>query len=76
MKPIAKKPRAAFTEQQFDDLCAWIESHLDQPIGWQQLFDQSALDFEEIQKLFYQHAGTTPMTWIRTRREAKKPGAM
>jgi methylphosphotriester-DNA--protein-cysteine methyltransferase len=58
----------------FDNLCAWIDAHLDECIGWQQLLENSQLDFQTIQLLFFKHASTTPMTWIRKQR-AQKNGA-
>lgn len=63
-----------FSRQEFDNLCAWIDVHLDEPIGWQQLLESSQLNFQTIQALFYKHASTTPMIWIRKRR-AQKNGA-
>lgn len=30
--------------QTFEELCAWIEAHLDEPIGWQELMARSGLD--------------------------------
>ncbi len=62
------------SRQHFDELCAWIDGHLDESIGWQQLLESSTLDFQAIQVLFYKHASTTPMTWIRKRRTQKVGG--
>jgi AraC-like DNA-binding protein len=56
--------------QQFDALCRWIEAHIDEPIGWIQLIDHSGLEYQKIQKLFFDFESTTPMTWIRQRRMA------
>jgi methylphosphotriester-DNA--protein-cysteine methyltransferase len=55
-------------------LCAWIDEHLEETIGWQQLFENSGLEHHALQMKFFKHADTTPMTWIRGRREAKAPG--
>lgn len=74
MNQVNKISTVDFNEQQFDDLCGWIESNLDHPIGWQELFEQSGLDFQGTQRLFYLYADTTPMTWIRSRREVKMGG--
>ena len=55
----------------FDDLCSWIEKHIDEPIGWEQLMRQSGLDHHVIQDLFFRNKSTTPMFWIRRLREAR-----
>jgi methylphosphotriester-DNA--protein-cysteine methyltransferase len=65
---------AALDQQKFEDLCLWIDDHLGEPIGWQQLFAQSELDYQKLQILFYRYKNTTPMTWIRRRREAAASG--
>jgi methylphosphotriester-DNA--protein-cysteine methyltransferase len=56
---------------QFEDLCAWIDAQIDEPLGWQELMQQSGLDHQTIKALFFKYASTTPMTWIRQRREAR-----
>lgn len=56
---------------QFDALCNWIDSHLDGPIGWQELMEQSGWDYQTIQTLFYRNKCATAMTWIRLRRQAQ-----
>lgn len=33
---------------QFEALCSWIDSHLDGPLGWQELMEQSGWDYEII----------------------------
>lgn len=62
---------SAITRKKFDDLCQWIDAHIGEPIGWQQLMAQSGLDFQTIQALFFKYECITPITWIRRRREAK-----
>ena len=52
-----------------DELCQWIDDHLEETIGWQQLLAQSGLQYQTIQSLFYKYHSLTPMTWIRRRRE-------
>lgn len=54
--------------QTFDELCTWIEAHLDEPIGWQELMAQSGLDHQTLNALFFKFLSTTPMAWIRKRR--------
>ena len=52
------------------ELCSWIDNHLDEQSGWQELMAVSGLDYRAIQTLFYLHEGTTAMTWIRQRRKS------
>lgn len=59
-------------KKQFDELCLWIDAHIGEPIGWQQLMEQSGLDFQSLQTLFYRYKSSTAMTWIRHRREIAK----
>jgi methylphosphotriester-DNA--protein-cysteine methyltransferase len=56
---------------EFEDLCAWIDVQIDKPLGWQELMQQSGLDHQTIKALFFKFASTTPMTWIRQRRETR-----
>ncbi len=58
-------------KQVFHRLCTWIEEHLDEPIGWQELMRESGLEFQVIHQLFFQYTSTSPMTWIRRRRETR-----
>ncbi|MCF8168960.1 MAG: hypothetical protein K9J77_10145 [Rhodoferax sp.] len=74
MKTGAIATSDKFSRQQFDDLCAWIEGHLDETIGWHQMFQHSALAFATIQTLFYKYASTTPMIWISNRRKVQSGG--
>lgn len=71
MKLVEKRLSTELPRQSFDDLCAWIDDHLEETIGWQQLFECSGLDHQALQAMFFKHADTTPMTWIRGRRQAK-----
>lgn len=54
----------------FDSLCLWIEEHMDERIGWQEMTRQSGLEFPVIHALFYKYKTTTAMTYIRQRRMA------
>ena len=63
-------------KQQFEALCLWINAHLEEPIGWQQLMAQSGLEYQAIQALFFKFESTTPMTWIRHRREAQSSSSV
>ena len=71
MKSSKKRPSTDLPRQDFDHLCSWIDDHLEETIGWQQLFECSGLDHHALQTMFFKHADTTPMTWIRCRRQAK-----
>ena len=73
MHPIRNTLSSAEAQRkQFDELCVWIDAHIGEPIGWQQMMVQSGLDFQTLQALFFHYQSTTPMTWIRRRREAIK----
>lgn len=82
MAPSRTVKRSSLTpaeqKQALDSLCTWIETHLDEPLGWQQMMGESGLDFQTINLLFYRHKSTTPMTWIRRLREARasRPDAL
>jgi AraC-like DNA-binding protein len=68
---LVRNPKSSTEAQrkQFDELCVWIDAHIGEPIGWQQLMEQSGLDFQSLQTLFYRYKSSTAMTWIRHRRE-------
>ena len=55
-----------------ENLCAWIDEHIEQPIGWPELMLQSGLSYQALQSLFWRWKATTPMTWIRQRRNIAK----
>jgi AraC-like DNA-binding protein len=59
-------------KKKLDDLCEWIDAHIGEAITWQMLMAHSGLDFQTLQILFYHYKSTTPMTWIRRRREAAR----
>lgn len=61
----------AHQEKAFKDLCVWIDAHLDEPIGWQELMRESGLDFQVIHQRFLKHTSMSPMTWIRRQREVR-----
>lgn len=70
-----KLPPLADLKDKFEELCAWIDGQIDAPLGWQELMLQSGLDHQTINALFFKYASTTPMTWIRRRREAARASA-
>jgi methylphosphotriester-DNA--protein-cysteine methyltransferase len=58
-----------FSKEQFEELCVWIDEHIHEQIGWSELMHQSGFDHSSIQSSFAKYKATTPMTWIRKRRE-------
>lgn len=66
-----KLPSLTELKREFEALCEWIDTQLDAPLGWQELMRQSGLDHQTINALFFKYASTTPMTWIRRRRESR-----
>lgn len=60
--------------QKFDCLCQWIDDHIDEPICWSQLMQQSGLQYQEIENLFFLQRSSAAMTWIRRRRHALRSG--
>jgi methylphosphotriester-DNA--protein-cysteine methyltransferase len=65
-------------KKSLEKLCTWIDVHLDEPVGWQELMRESGLDFQVIHYVFLKYAKMSPMTWIRKRREgqALPPGVV
>jgi AraC-like DNA-binding protein len=58
--------------KQVAQLCHWIDANIHAPIGWADLTRQSGMDHKLIMASFNKHLATTPMTWIRQRREQLK----
>jgi methylphosphotriester-DNA--protein-cysteine methyltransferase len=61
------------SKDQFEELCLWIDAHIHEQIGWSELMNESGVDHLAIQASFTKYKATTPMTWIRKRREDLKP---
>jgi len=57
-------------KKKFEALCLWIDAHNGEPVGWQELMTESGLDHQTINALFRKYKSTTPMAWIRSKREA------
>lgn len=68
---ITRTDEPADQKQALDRLCTWIEAHLDEPIGWQELMRESGQDFKTIHQWFFRYTSMTPMTWIRRLRERR-----
>lgn len=58
-----------FSKDQFEQMCGWIDEHIHERIGWSELMHESGFDHLSIQSAFAKYKATTPMTWIRKRRE-------
>lgn len=69
-RPAVTRKQLALSDHQqtFEELCTWIDGHLHEPIGWQELMVQSGLDHQTLNALFFKFQSTTPMAWIRKRR--------
>lgn len=67
-----KLSKPASHKRKLKQLCAWIDAHLDQPIGWAELVAQSGMDHVELQRQFSTYLKTSPMQWIRNRRLQSK----
>lgn len=52
----------------FDDLLAWIQAHLDQPIQLQDLVQQSGYSQRSLRNFFRERCGCGPVQWIRSQR--------
>ena len=51
-----------------DQVCKWIDLHLDEQIDWTRLMRISGLSVAQFQQLFQKLRKTTPMMYLRTRR--------
>lgn len=73
MKLVRVSPDSSDDQsQRLLQLCIWIDAHIHESIGWSELMQQSGMDHQDLQNAFAKLHGTTPMTWIRRRREALK----
>jgi methylphosphotriester-DNA--protein-cysteine methyltransferase len=63
---------AQLSEQDMHKLCAWIDKHITEPIGWTELVAQTGKDHQTLLASFAKHKATTPMTWIRQQRQTLK----
>lgn len=67
---VVKRKQLALSDhrQTLEELCDWIDAHLHEPLGWQELMAQSGLDHQTLNALFFKFQSSTPMAWIRKRR--------
>ena len=54
------------------EICAWIDKNIETNIGWGVLSEASELNHKELQILFEKYLQTSPMTYIRKRKEEGK----
>jgi len=60
------------SETDMCNLCAWIDEHITESIGWADLLAQTGKDHKTLLASFAKHKATTPMTWIRQQRQTLK----
>jgi AraC-like DNA-binding protein len=60
------------SEADMRNLCAWIDEHITEPIGWADLVAQTGKSHKTLMISFTKHKATTPMTWIRQQRQTLK----
>jgi len=56
----------------FAEICIWIDENIGADIGWKEISSRSDLSHSDLQFLFGKCKHTTPMTYIRQRREESK----
>ena len=54
------------------EICAWIDKNIETNIVWGVLSEASELNHKELQILFERYLQTSPMTYIRKRKEEGK----
>jgi len=55
-----------------DEICVWIDKNIETDIGWAALCEASELNHKQLQSLFDKYMQTTPMTYVRMRKEESK----
>ena len=63
-----KLSKPASNQRKLKELCAWIDANIEKPIGWVELIEQSGMDHIKLQSEFTTYLKTSPMQWIRFRR--------
>jgi len=51
------------------DLCLWIDTNIDTKFGLKELIEKTNLNNSDLQYLFEKYKQTTPMTYIRNKRD-------
>ena len=54
------------------EVCVWIDKNIETDIGWAALCEASELNHKQLQYLFDKHMQTTPMTYVRMRKQESK----
>jgi AraC-like DNA-binding protein len=65
-----KLSRHASTQHKLTKLCEWIDANIDKQIDSSELVKQSGLSYFELQTQFKSFYKTSPMQWIRTKRQS------
>ena len=71
-----KLSKPASNQRKLKKLCEWIDLNIDKPIGWAELAERSGMDHMELQRQFSTYLKTSPMQWIRFRRNELQQIAM
>ena len=66
------KPSDEENKKLLAEIGAWIDKNIENNIGWKELCDASNLSHKELQVLFDKYMQTSPMTYIRKRKEEGK----
>ncbi len=66
-----QKELRASNKQELEAICAWINTHINEHIGWDELSRQSKRSHKDLIELFRQ-INTTPMAYIRYIKETVK----
>ncbi len=69
-KPFSSiEEKNTFEKRKAEEICVWVNAHLDDSIELKDLVEASGLSYFEILKIFSIYFRTTPMQWIRQQRE-------
>ena len=63
--------RRSIEERLVDQVRSWIDTHLDEDIGWDRLICISGVPAPRLQQMFQRCVRTTPMMYIRAQRIAQ-----
>ena len=71
-EPDKSHNNTQLSEADMRNLCAWIDEHIAESIGWADLVAQTGKNHKTLLTSFAKHKATTPMTWIRQQRQTLK----
>jgi len=72
LEPDRSHNSSQLSETDMRNLCAWIDEHITESIGWADLVAQTGKNHKTLLASFAKHKATTPMTWIRQQRQTLK----